>query len=456
MSHLHFGVEGFGPLLIYSGGIVAFLLAVFWKPQVGLYYLVLLLPLQTWRYRVQGYPLGPQFVDVLLLGIILGLALQQGKVFTKTSLDKLFAVFALYYYISLWLGAFYLGGDLPLWFSDPRWSEWKNYMVMPLLCLVTVAVIKDEKQMKILIVVMCVSVLLVNRSLYNVLSGRDLSHFDYDLRESGPLGYAGENGLAAFEAQFSLLLLGLYAFEKRALVKLALMGVVISSMYCLLFSFSRGGYLGFLAGLIFLGVFKERKLLLVVAAVLVAWQTLLPTAVQERITMTYDESSGTVDSSAAERLSLWDDAVSLVDQNPVLGTGFNTYEYLHRVGPYTDTHNYYLKALVETGVIGLILLLWLLGKGISLGYTLFRSADDQFLKSLGLGLAALIVCAVVVNFFGDRWVRLQVNGFLWTLLGCVARGQLMVQQTKARVIEKVSAIVSPGPQAPDVKEAVAV
>ena len=55
----HFGLEGIGPITIYCGGIVAFLLSIFWRREVALYYLVLLLPLQTWRYRLYEYPLGP-------------------------------------------------------------------------------------------------------------------------------------------------------------------------------------------------------------------------------------------------------------------------------------------------------------------------------------------------------------------------------------------------------------
>ena len=427
-------------MVMYYVGIAAFLLALFWRSEVGLYYLVLLLPMQTWRYRLHDYPLGAQFVDVMMLGIILGLLFRQGRVFTKTPINKLIAVFAAFYYLSLWQGALHLGADLPLWFDDARMSEWKNYMVMPLLCLVTVSVIKDVKQMKILIFIMCISALLVNRSLYNVLSARDLSHFGDDLREAGPLGYAGENGLGAFEAQFAIFLLALSLFEKKLNAKIGILLVFASCIYCLLFSFSRGAYLGFLGGLLFLGICKERKLLLIVAAVLLGWQLLLPGSVQERITMTYDDSSGTLDSSAEDRLSLWDDALELFHQDPILGGGFNTYEYLHRVGPYTDTHNYYLKVLVETGILGLVLFVWLMMKSISVGFDLFRSADDEFLKSLGLGLAALVFCAVIVNFFGDRWVRLQVNGFLWTLLGCAARGRLLVQQAQGEACEEAVAV----------------
>jgi len=85
----------------------------------------------------------------------------------------------------------------------------------------------------------------------------------------------------------------------------------------------------------------------------------------------------------------------LFRQNPVLGQGFDTYRWQHRVGIYTDTHNYYLKVLVETGIVGLMLFLFVLAKAMRLGMNLYSTAKEPFLKSLGLGFALLMVCVFV-------------------------------------------------------------
>lgn len=425
-------LENYLPDALYFGGIFVFLLSIFWKPRIGLYFLVPLLPLQTVRYRLQDFPLGEKFVDIILLGVILGLVVRgQGWFPPKAPFNKFLAVFALFYYFSLWRGAFYLGSALPIWYTDPRFSEWKNYMIMPVICLVVANAFKDTRQMKLLILLMCCSVLLLNRSYYNTVGQRDLSHYSDTLRYAGALGYAGENGFAAFETQFSLFLLGIYAFARNKLAKLGILVVVLFSAYCLALSFSRGGYVGMLVGLIFLGIHKERKLLLVPLALLIWWQAFVPAAVQERILMTYqkDEIEGEeLDPSAADRLALWQDAMIAVSQSPILGTGFETYKYLGRLGAYRDTHNYYVKVLFETGILGLPLFLWFLSKAFRLGQDLFRSGQDPFLRSMGLGFAGLIVGAIVLNLFGDRWTYLQVNGYLWALLGCVIRAQRMVHQ----------------------------
>src|SRR5262249_12686420 len=151
---------------------------------------------------------------------------------------------------------------------------------------------------------------------------------------------------------------------------------------------------------------------------------------QERVLMTYDKNGQQLDTSAQDRVLLWDDAMNLFRSNPIIGAGFDTYRWQHRVGEYTDTHNYFLKVMVETGVVGLLLFLFLLAKASRMGLRLFWSARDPFLKSLGLGFSLLMACVFVVNFFGDRWLYIEVNGFLWVLLACVVRGQIIEEQSR--------------------------
>lgn len=425
------GLHGFAPLIMYIGGIIAFLLSVFWKPQVGLYYLVPLLPMQTvrdWLHRPE-LPLGEKLVDILLLGVLIGLFLHRAErqIFVSSPLNKVLMVMFVLTYLSLWQGAFYLGGPLPISFDDPRFSAWKNYVEMFLLFFVAAASIRTRKQMAIVIGLMCISVLMVNRNYLSTVGSRNFSHFSYELRDAGTLGYAGENGMGAFQAEFAIFLVGLAVFAKKPVLKLGLLAIALYSLYCLELTLSRGAYAGFLLGLLVLGLIKERKILILLVILLVSWQSLVPNAVTERVTMTYQQGEG-LDSSAGERVAIWQDALQVFNEEPILGTGLNTYAYMGRVGPYTDTHNYYLKVLMETGVVGFLIFLWLLGVGCKISWRLFRRARDPIMSALGCGFFAMLICTIVVNFFGDRWTFLQVNGFFWVLLGLVARGLHVVNQ----------------------------
>ena len=416
---IHFGLESSTGLVLYLAAIACLMATVFWKPIVGLFFLLPLIPLQTVRYRLNDFPLGASVVGVILLGIALGLLRKKRALLPKTPWTTLLVIYTIYTLLSLIWGSFYLGAPLPIP-GDPRFSVWMDYMMMPALLLLVAALEPTPAQAKAIILVMCLAVLVLDKGFWGMVSGRDFSQFAWDLREGGSMGYAGTNGLAAFEAQFTTFLLAISAFEKKWWLRHAYHALAAFSGVCLMYSLSRGGYVAMLAGWLFIGLTKRRWLLVLLIAFLATWTTIVPPAVKQRVMMTYDTESGEVDHSAGTRLTLWEDALQAFDSNVMIGAGFNTYQYMHRVGDYEDTHNFFLKVLVETGILGLGLFLWLLAKTFRVGYAVSKRAKDPFYASLGLGLAGWLVAAMVANFFGDRWMFLQVCGYMWVIAGLVA------------------------------------
>ena len=425
---MNFGLESYIPYALYSGAIVALLLSIFWRPSVGLFYLLPLIPLQTVRYRVNDWPLGSSLFGVMLIGVALGLWRSGQPVFPKTPWTRLLAIFAVFTFGSLCLGSAYLGTSMPLP-GDSRFGSWQEYMIMPALLLLSASVMRTKRQMQLVVLVMCIATLLLDKTFWNEVSGRDFSTYTEELHgEGGSMGYAGANGLAAFAAQMATFLLALAGFEQMKSLRAGYYSLAGFSVICLMYSLSRGGYAAFLAGWLVIGLLKQRKMLVLLGVFLFTWATLVPPAVQQRVDMTYDRQTGGLDHSSETRLSLWTNALEVFDTNAVLGTGFDTYEYMHLnkrtdggSGYYADTHNYFLKVLVETGVLGLLLFLWVLGRILGEGYRLFRQARDPFFASLGLGIIGWLVCAIVANFFGDRWTFLQVNGYMWVIAGLVCK-----------------------------------
>jgi putative inorganic carbon (hco3(-)) transporter len=434
---MHFGLESYVPYVLYCAGIVACLLSVFWRPITGIFFLIPLIPLQTVRYHLNDFPLGESVMGVVMLAVVVGLLRHDQPVLPKTPWTKLLCIYGIFTFVSLCLGSLYLGRPLPLP-GDPRFGQWQEYMMLPALLLLTAAVKPSPREMKAMVVLMCLATLSLDRNFWETVSGRDFSSFSYDLRDEGAMGYAGVNGLAAFEAQIATFLLVLAAFEQKRLWKLGYVALAVFSAICLTYSLSRGGYLALLVGWLFLGLVKQRKLLVLLVLFGFIWTSLVPRAVQQRVSMTYDQNSGELDHSAAMRVALWQEAMPVIRANPVLGVGFYTYWYVNHVSAYRDSHNIYVKVLFETGVVGLILFLWLIGKTFWMGYWLFRRAKDPFLGSLGLGLAAWVLCSFVANFFGDRWTALQVNGYLWVLAGLVARGLTIEQIDQPSAVKGVS------------------
>jgi O-antigen ligase len=419
---MHLGLDGVTATILWIAEIVFFFLSIFWRPAAGLYLLIPLLPLQTIRYRLHGYFLGAQFVDVLLLGVMLGLRRRREPIFARTPLTAFLFVYIAFTYLSMFKGSFFLGIGLPLWFDDPRVSDWKNYVVdLSLMFFVVRSAIQTKRQMGGLICAMGIGILLLAKNFHGSISGRDFSSFSYDLRDSGAMGWAGVNGLAALMAQVGVCFLGLCLAEPRFRNKLAYLGVIAACTYCLLFALSRGGYGAFLIGVLYLGVTRNRLLLLGLASFLLLWQGIVPQAVRERVMMTDNE--GVIDHSAASRLSLWEEAMQVFKADPIFGTGFNTYAYGSHVGGYGDTHNVFVKVLVETGLTGLLLFLAIFRKLFQIGRRLYRTAYDPFLQSLGLGFSAMMLAVFVANMFGDRWMYFEITGYTYAFAAMALRAQ---------------------------------
>jgi O-antigen ligase len=120
-------------------------------------------------------------------------------------------------------------------------------------------------------------------------------------------------------------------------------------------------------------------------------------------------------------VDLWENAEKAILQSPIVGTGFATFQMGEHVDSLKDTHNWYVKVLVETGIIGLIMVFFLLQQLFVLSYRLFRRGSDPLYQGLGLGLLLASCACVVANFFGDRWTYLEITGLLWVLVGAAIR-----------------------------------
>ncbi len=134
-----------------------------------------------------------------------------------------------------------------------------------------------------------------------------------------------------------------------------------------------------------------------------------------------ESSSGRLDESAQERVKLWEAAETSILSSPILGSGYATYQFKSHVDNLKDTHNWYVKVLVETGIVGMIIVIFMLQQILSLSYRLFKKAEDPLYRGLGLGLFLAMFAALIGNCFGDRWTYLEITGLLWVLVGTAIR-----------------------------------
>ena len=436
------GIGHYIPLIAYIVCCLACVMAL-WRPLWGLYYMMPLLPYRTLRDHFLDYPLGGNLLTILVLCILVG-ALLKGKRLPKSGMYVTWLIFAVYLYLSMWLGVALVNAPLPLWINDINFALWKDYMLLPLIFVAAGLVVEDRRAIRTVVFVAVLAIFFIDRaSLMSSLS-HSWVRFDESKRDGGPLGFAGSNGLAAFHAQFALFLWSFAQFMKRKKVKLLLYGLVAATIMATMYDFSRAGYISVVAGMIVLGIMKDRKLIPIAIVFLCVWQAVVPTAVSERVNMTKD-SNGQLESSAQERVELWTAAKETIESSPIFGVGFGTFQLTAHVDNLRDTHNWYVKVMLETGAIGMVMALTLLAQMFMLGFYLFRRGRDPLYRGLGLGLFLLMTCSLILNCFGDRWTYLEIHGLTWVLFGAATRAKQLVQAEAIPEEQQSTEMVSPLP-----------
>jgi O-antigen ligase len=412
------GIGHYIPLIAYLGFWVMSLVSLSGRPVLGFYYMIPFLPYRTMRDHFLDFPLGANVLTILVIAVIVG-AIIHGKRLPKSKLYVVWLLFSIYLYVSMWIGTALGNGPPPLWLSDINFVTWKDYMIIPLIFAAAGLVVEDRRAVRMVVLLTAITLLFIDRAcLFESLS-RSWANFDEDKRSGGPLAF-GSNQTAAFLVQFAMFFWGFVQFVKRKKVKIVGYLLVAVTILAAMYTFSRAGYLAILFSVFVLGVLKDRKLLVVLGVFLLVWQSVVPTAVRERVNMTKN-SNGKLEASAQERVDLWENAERSILSSPIVGSGYATFQLGDHVDNLKDTHNWYVKVLVETGFVGLIMAFFLLQQLISLSFRLFRRASDPLYRGLGLGLLLATCACIVSNCFGDRWTYVEIMGLFWVLAGTAIR-----------------------------------
>ena len=195
--------------------------------------------------------------------------------------------------------------------------------------------------------------------------------------------------------------------SKKQKAWLTLSGIII--LYALLLTYSRSAYLAFLGGIGTLSLLKSRKLLISVAILSILLISISPRA-QERVTNLYYTGLSLVgigaelpDATARLRLDSWNGAITIINDQPFFGVGYNTYAYAqNRYGLLDDLKKHsatgsdstLLTIWATTGLFGLMAYLWLLSKLLA---HIFTKPEEPLTFGWLSGIIGLLVHSLFVN-----------------------------------------------------------
>jgi len=296
-----------------------------------------------------------------------------------------------------------------------------------------------ERLKNILMVIIASAVLLATDAAVQYFRG-------IDFLRGYPLGqlnasFQTANGFGGWLAVIILLFLGMLTADKilSKKLKVLLAVLIIILLICLVMAYSRGAWVGFVAGFLLMVFYaiknytlKIKILCLGAGICLLGIFLFLPQpmkakiktisqfnfkckwAIGERIKSIFNMKQ----SSNAERFRLWKYSSRITRDYLLTGCGLNTYSVV--IPHYTDpkdasiyAHNCFFQMAAETGLLGLFAFLWVLFRFFKMG---FKNLN-RTMNPLVLGLLTGILAFLVQSFFDVNLYALQLVVLFWFMLG---------------------------------------
>jgi len=275
-----------------------------------------------------------------------------------------------------------------------------KYLEYFVLFYVIINQIHDEAAIKRYIMVMLFTCLVVSLlGIAQIPSGERVSApFEGDIGEPNTFG--------GYLVLMFGVTLGMFLNEENKKKAWRLAGLLVLIIVPLAFTESRASYLAFIVMIgLFIAFSRHKRLLLGMCLVsIVLTPFIVPKGVVERMAFTFDQAAESgqiklggmrIDTSTSARLQAWRKVLTQdYFKHPLLGVGVTGAQFLDAQYP---------RVLLETGIIGLLLFLWLLRRIWVLLRVCHRHLSDSSLRGVALGtlcgFGGLLVHALGSNSF---------------------------------------------------------
>ncbi|MEU8264229.1 O-antigen ligase family protein [Micromonospora sp. NPDC048999] len=214
------------------------------------------------------------------------------------------------------------------------------------------------------------------------------------------------------------------------------------SLVFLLLTNTRGAIIGAALGLFVVAILHRSKRMLVMLCVAAVGGGLLLPAVADRFSQLADAGTvggGPTGNTLAWRMDYWTQIVTLANHNPVTGIGPNMTQ--RETDEAKKPHNDFLRAYVETGLVGLLAYLAMMLMSLHTGrLALRRAPPGSFERGIAVGFLGCAVAFVAVSAASNVISNVVT---LWYLFAFAAAASTVAYRSGAGTR---GAVASPGAQ----------
>jgi len=289
-------------------------------------------------------------------------------------------------------------------------SYWVDFLKIIVVSYLITMIIKSEKDFKFALIVISLSL-----GLEGAKQGWARLITSPGSVNTNSQPFLGDNnGVAVGMIMLVPLLFALYQTTERKLIKYGFLFVAIGVIYRALSTYSRGGFLAFIAMCLIYWLRSVHKIRTLFVLVLIAALLLptLPQAFWDRMNTITVSDAEERETSAASRLYYWELAYEMAQSSPMFGVGhmaysaaYNSFDHTGgRYGPSRAVHSSWFGILAEWGFPGLVLFIciyiysiiscakvrkWCKNNPERKSFAIYSSSIETSLISAGVGITFL-------------------------------------------------------------------
>lgn len=232
----------------------------------------------------------------------------------------------------------------------------------------------------------------------------------------------GPNTFVGYAVFFVIMNLFLVRNCKHFIIKITSVIIIFMSLIIIIGTQSRGGQIGFIIALflyLFLYNLKNIKKMFYYLVFFMCSIAIFAISFGSSYLQRYMiVSNSSIDVSTLDRLGMWWAAIKLFAESPIYGIGLNNYYFYYSkyhmffkllsLKQLKVAHNLYLNVLAESGIIGFLVLVFILVYiGKYLVYLLFKSDIDHVGKDIVVCCACYYVYFLIHNLLDCIWIAIN-------------------------------------------------
>ena len=259
------------------------------------------------------------------------------------------------------------------------------------------------------------------------------------------------NGAAKMMSGVPWAMLAILPLLQNRKYRFLILGACVTSLYAVALTGSRSGYIACGATLVFLCLLRWRRYLLLLPFAVLIVSVALPGATARMLqgfgeTNVAGEKITNQDRATAGRSVIWPYVISKSFESPAVGFGREGFlrtglkdTLINEVGKsvaVNHPHNAYLEVLLNSGLIGFVIIVGLHTVILVYSARLFVDRGDPLYTAAGGFALALLTGHLVANLGGQTFYPQEIDLGLWCAIGVmlrvyVARGHLVAEANGA-------------------------